>query len=315
MAGFKYTAQRPYYPYRRGQQAQGGGDFERGWQAGGQIAKSLGGLAGAIGEQQQVAQQNAIANRLMNTATPPRAALVDPGISPATGAANVIGPDVGTAGTAPLTGGIAEMKLRQQFAQSQLADQIQQARLAKMLAPAPGRLAGVQPQPGDAGAWGGYQVGGAQQPGTRSRTSRGQQRQEAQPMQIGSEPVTDQSQLAGHFDGTYGKGMFSKVMANINTAQVDDPANPKTVTITAGDKPINIPFSDAQVYTKQLNALRNRQGLAPFPVPGEDPSIGADQTNPYPTTNNLDVYSRPPGSWVKLPNGNIAQVPFQSTQR
>jgi hypothetical protein len=310
MAGFTYRAQRPYYPARRRQQAQGGGDFQRGWQVGGQIAKSLGGLAGAIQEQQQAARQNAVANQLMNTATPPRAALVEPGISPTTGAPNVIGPDIGTAGTAPLTGGIAEMQLRQQFQKNQLADQIQQARLAKLLAPAPAKPGhlGVQPQPGDAGAWGGYQVGGggAGQPGARARAARGQQAQE-QPVQIGSEPVTDQSQLVKHFDGTYGTGSFGKVMANINTATVSDDG--KTVAVGDPQKPINIQIGDAQAYTKQLNSLRIRQGLAPLPVPGEDSSLGADQTNPYPTTNNLDVYSRPPGSWVRLPNGNIAQVP------
>src|SRR5206468_6847025 len=180
--------------------------------------------------------------------------------------------------------------------------------------PRPGRL-GVQPQEGDAGAWQGYQAGGQgqQQPrltttGSRDARASGQAAAEGQPLQIGSEPVSDQGQLVSHFDGTYGKGAFSKVMANIHTAKLSDDGN--TVAIGPPDKPIlNIPTSDAQVYTKQLNALRNRQGLTPLPVPGEDASLGADQTNPYPTSNNLDVYSRPPGSWVTLPNGNIAQVP------
>jgi hypothetical protein len=274
-------------------------------------------LAGAIQEQQQLARQNEIANQLMNTATPPRAALVTPGISPTTGQANVIGPDVGTAGTAPLAGGIAEMKLRQEFQKNQLAYEAGKQRLAESLAPPAGRLAGIQPQPGDAGAWGGYQVGGQagqQQPGVAStRGPRGGQAQAQAPVQIGSEPVTDQSQLAGHFDGTYGKGMFSKVMSNIadpNAVHYDDPNNPTMVTVGPADKPIvKVPIGDAQAYVKQQNTIRIRQGLSPFPVPGEDSSIGADQTNPYPATNNLDVYSRPPGSWVKLPNGNIAQVP------
>jgi hypothetical protein len=335
MAAFTYRPQRIYYPRAAGR-AQGGGDFQRGWGIGSEIGKALGGLGGAIKSAQQQAAQDAVANQLMNTATPPRAALVSPGyapgidtsdpnadlstdlpqdVSPTIGGAatdtsggftpNVIPAGVPTTGTAPITGGVAEMKLRQQFGQSQLADQIQQARLAKLLEPPAGRL-GVQPQPGDAGAWSGYNMT-QQQPGIpATRGARGQQAQ-AQPVQIGSEPVTNQSQLVQHFDGTYGKGSFSKVLSNLDT--VDTTTTPGYVLAGPTDKQIKVPLGDAQVYVKQMNAIRNRQGLAPLPVPGEDPSLGKDQTNPYPTTNNLDVYSRPPGSWVRLPNGNIAQVP------
>jgi hypothetical protein len=326
MAAFTYRPQRIYYPRRAGQAQGGGGDFQRGWQVGSQIGKSLGGLAGAIKSSQQQAAQDAVANQLMSSqaiANQPGAGVTqDLGTLPTDTGAQVPGDNWtlldtsgpvqgaadGTVGSLMPTGGLTEMKLRQQFGQSQLADQIQQARLAKLLAPPaakPGRL-GVQPQPGDAGAWSGYSIT-QRQPGVpATRGARGQQAQ-AQPVQIGSEPVTDQGQLASTFDGTYGKGSFSKVLSNLDT--VDTTTTPGYVLAGPTDKQIKVPIGDAQVYVKQMNAIRNRQGLAPLPVPGEDPSLGKDQTNPYPTTNNLDVYSRPPGSWVRLPNGNIAQVP------
>ena len=60
-------------PIKRQQQSPG--DVERGLAVGQEIGKLLGGLSGAIKEQ----QKNALANKLMNTENAPRAALVDPG--------------------------------------------------------------------------------------------------------------------------------------------------------------------------------------------------------------------------------------------
>jgi hypothetical protein len=113
--------------------------------------------------------------------------------------------------------------------------------------------------------------------------------------------------LVKQFDGTYGKGSFSRVMSNLE--QVDTTSTPGYVLVGPADKQVKVPTGDAQVYVKQMNALRLKQGLTPLPVPGEDASLGSSATNPYPTKNNLDVYSRPPGSWVTLPNGKVAQVP------
>jgi hypothetical protein len=371
MAAFKYSPQRPYYPARRGQQARGGGDFERGWQIGGQIGKGLSGLASAIKTAREQAAQDVVANQLMDeqaaSQLPPAQSLgrldggggeqtqalgtldqsggAPPGsyLNPATGSVEPLqgtdanapltlppvvggsGATVGSIGNAPAqggdltlpdtsgagpkvgglvhTGGLAEMRLRQEFQKNQLNYEAGKTRLANLLNPPakPGRI-GVQPQPGQAGAWTGYQP-----PKAGASTTRVTKGQPEEPIQIGSEPVTDQTQLVQFFDGIYGKGAFGKVMANITNATVSDDG--KSVAVGPPGKPINVSLSDAQVYTKQLNVLRHRQGLAPLPVLGEDPNLGADQTNPYPATNNLDVYSRAPGTWVRLPNGNIAQVP------
>ena len=82
------------------------------------------------------------------------------------------------------------------------------------------------------------------------------------------------------------------------------------MTIATGpNKSVTIPKAEAQIYIKQANALRIKQGLPAYPVLGEDATMGATADNPYPAKNNLDVYSRPPGTWVRLPNNKIAQVP------
>ena len=100
-----------------------------------------------------------------------------------------------------------------------------------------------------------------------------------------------------------------------NLDQVDTKTSPGFAIIGPPDKPVaKIPIGDAQTFVKQQNALRIKQGLSPFRVPGEESDyqgnmVGATAANPYPAQNNLDVYSRAPGTWVRLPNGKIAQVP------
>jgi hypothetical protein len=136
---------------------------------------------------------------------------------------------------------------------------------------------------------------------------------------IGSEPVIDQNQLNRHIDGIYGNGSASKLASSINEPLTlpDGTPNPNapvttsdSVSVPVGkNKQITIPLAEAQAYTKQANALRLKQGLPAYRVPGEDLMIGATAANPYPAQNNLDVYSRAPGTWVRLPNGKIAQVP------
>jgi hypothetical protein len=130
---------------------------------------------------------------------------------------------------------------------------------------------------------------------------------------IGSEPVIDQNQLVQHFEGTYGKGSFADVMSNLD--QVDTETSPGFVIVGPPDKPVaKIPIGDAQVMVKQANALRLKQGLSAFRVPGEDQTVGVTAGNPYIAKSNLDVYSRAPatadgkGGWVKLPSGGITHL-------
>lgn len=126
---------------------------------------------------------------------------------------------------------------------------------------------------------------------------------------IGSEPVIDQNQLVNHVDDQYGNGTFSKILAGVNDPNTAPVVTGNSVTFTAGDKTITVPLDEAQTLVKQQNALRLKQGLSAYRVPGEDQSVGATAGNPYIAKNNLDVYSRAPGTWVRLPNGKVAQVP------
>jgi hypothetical protein len=74
-------------------------------------------------QKQQQDQLNALANRMENTVTPPRAGLVSAGVNPVTGQGNVVGANVPTAGTAPFSAGAAGMQLQQNFIKSQLENQ------------------------------------------------------------------------------------------------------------------------------------------------------------------------------------------------
>src|SRR5215468_8914749 len=96
---------------------------------GGLDASSTGNIGGdiikAIGNQIQMNRMNAVANQILNTQNPPRAAWVG-GTAPSAG--------VSTAGTAPQAGGFGELQMRQQVQQQDLADQLQRAKLASEIA-------------------------------------------------------------------------------------------------------------------------------------------------------------------------------------
>jgi hypothetical protein len=136
---------------------------------------------------------------------------------------------------------------------------------------------------------------------------------------IASEPVIDQNQLNKHIDGIYGNGVASKLASSINESPTLPDGTPNlnfpvvtadSVSVPIGpNKTISMPLAEAQAYVKQANALRLKQGLPAYRVPGEDQTVGSTAANPYPAKNNLDVYSRAPGTWVRLPNGKVAQVP------
>jgi hypothetical protein len=150
----------------------GSNDVERGLQVGQSIGKLLGGFGDAIKQ----ARQDAVANQLMDTqaiANQPGAGVTkDLGTLPAdTGAApddnwtlpNTSGPvqgaTDGTVGSLIHTGGVDEMKLRQEAAKEQLSQQNVQAEIARRkaaenLATLRSGLVtqgGNQPQPGNAG--------------------------------------------------------------------------------------------------------------------------------------------------------------------
>jgi hypothetical protein len=218
-----------------------------------------------------------------------------------------------TVGSLIHTGGTQELDLQKEM----LAQRLQKAQLTKKEAP---------PDPLDT-AIKQAKLAKLQQETTAAGKPKVVKEEKNPPaVNIASEPVIDQNQLNNHIDGIYGKGSANDIAATINEpAMIDDPKNPgqqisnpsaptvssdgQSVTVGPKNHRITMPLSQAQIYAKQYNAQQIRQGLAPVRVPGEDQTVGATADNPYPAKTNLDVYSRPPGSWVRLPNGKVAQVP------
>ena len=351
-------------------------DVSTGLQIGQQVGKLIGGLAGAI----HGSQQDAAANKLMNTQDAPRAALVDAGTGNApvdttpqdlgslpsdTGgsdvdlgqamtasrlsdsgpnvgdapAANAIPAGVSTAGTKPFTGGVAGMKLQQEFQKNKMADQLSALKLAGAQRDA------ANAQAEDAGT-GRYaldaQIKRAQlakiQSDINAKNTPKPAKVDKNPpaVDIDSEPVIDQNQLTNHIDGIYGKGSTGNISRTLMEPDtIDDPKNPGTqipnpnapaytkddngvvssVTVGPKSKRVSMPINEAQTYVKQANALRIKQNLPAYRVPGEPQDVGASADKPYIAKNNLDVYSRAPGTWITLPNGKVAQVPQRRRQQ
>jgi hypothetical protein len=229
------------------------------------------------------------------------------------------GSSAGTVGGLIHTGGVQEMELRKEMLAQRLQQEAARAKAADEQAKASGT--------------GQYALEAAQKRATLAHTQAETEalknkpaKEEKNPpaVNIGSEPVTDQGQLNRHIDGIYGNGTANDIAATLNEpdtiADPTDPtktiANPNAPVVTGNSVAVGpekhrvtMSLAEAQIYTKQANALRLKQGLPAYRVPGEDQSVGATAANPYPAKTNLDVYSRAPGTWVRLPNGKIAQVP------
>lgn len=226
------------------------------------------------------------------------------------------GSSAGTVGGLIHTGGTQEMDLQKEMLAMRLQKQGAQERVAAAQAKAADDAA-------KASGTGQYAVAAAIK---RAQLAKAQADLQKNPpaVNIASEPVIDINQLNNHIDGIYGKGSANDIAATLNVEpMMNDSNNPgqkipnpnapvvtgNSVEVGPKNHRITMPLSQAQIYAKQFNAQQLRQGLPPIRVPGEDQTVGATAANPYPAKNNLDVYSRPPGTWVRLPNRKIAQVP------
>jgi hypothetical protein len=217
------------------------------------------------------------------------------------------------------TGGVQELDLQKEI----LAQQMQKQELASSKARAADLFAEQQ-------GTGRYALEAAQKRATLAHTQAEVAALKSKPgdknppaVNIDSEPVIDQNQLNNHINKIYGNGAAEGIAATLNEPPtVIDPDTKMTVpnpnapvvtgtTVTVGpkNKRVTMPLGEAKIYVRQANVLRLKQGLPAYPVPGEDPTIGATPDKPYQATTNLDVYSRAPGTWIRLPNGKIAQVP------
>ena len=317
-------------PRGRGAVGAGGIDTSSTGNVGGDIVK-------AIGNQIQLNRQNAIANQIMNTQNAPRAGLFAPGVSPTTGQPNVIGANVPTTGTSPLTGGVGELQMRQQVQQQGLADQLQRAKIGAQLALANQRAIAARGVGGGGGGsaarWKQY-LSGQGQGGAPGAAAKGGK---PAPYVAGSgdvqnDPGTDDySKIRTDFDAQPGQGngsfdIFARNLGNLRDdgkgnlvvmKTVPDPSDPtKTIQVPATDKnglPLfSIPKNDAQFYTNRVNATRIRTGqpyVGNLPD-GINPNSGqpsGTQINPIQIKagDNLTLRSLPYGTWMRLPDGSI----------
>jgi hypothetical protein len=321
---------RPYYPRyylpRRAPQPRGGGGGggakggAKGAFGGGVDTSSTGNIGGdlakAVINTMLQNRQNAAANAIMNTQTPPRAGAVGPVVDPASG--QVTGNITPTVGTAPQTGGIGELQMRQQMAQedaaaqaqkvaaqrADLADQLTKARIATEVARAQGT--------------GGF----AKQP----KAAATQKPQKYEPL---SSTPNDASYYnfnnqRADIDAQYGKGTYDKLLAASGKVDIDSATGkPKpgvygegndAVTVTKDGsislaKGATIPADHLPAIMARYDATKVRQGGKPSyigqylgtqnPQTGED---GGSSANPYTPKTTVELNALPPGTWFVNPN-------------
>jgi len=294
---------------------------------GGIDASSTGNIGGdivkAIGNQIQMNRMNAVANQILNTQNPPRAAWVG-GTAPAAG--------VPTTGSAPQTGGFGELQMRQQVQQQDLADQLQRAKLASEIALARQRSIASR----------GNVVSGGSGSRWRQSLGPGQPGQPTQPGQPSARPgkagkpagyvpgsgdvendsSTDNfSQIRADFDAQHGKGSFDTFTRNMGNVQDDGKGN-LVLQDQNGKTLFSIPKTDAPYWTQRYNAARVASGqgyLGDLPA-GQNPNSGqpgGSQVNPFAPKSNLEVRSLPYGSYMIDPQSGqltIKQRPSQGSQ-
>lgn len=232
----------------------------------------------------------------------------------------------GTVGSLIHTGGVEEMNLRKEM----LAQQIQQQNLSNSQQAAALKLADAQAKAAGTGPYATTaalkraQLAAAQAKAAAAAKGKPVDLEKNPPpaTNLDSEPVINQTQL----DNTIGGKNSSDQLASslMVPMKVPDPNNPdKTIPnpdpsapVISGDpsdvtkqqitfgpknKRTTMPLAQAQIYAKQINSLKRRQGSPLIRVPGEDQSIGETPDNPYVAKNKLDALSRAKGTYVRLP--------------
>ncbi len=331
----KIQATRPWYPrlrlpyQRQPAQARGGGGGRGKGAVGGGIDTSStgnvgGDLAKAIVNTIQQNRQNAAANAILNTQTPPRAGLVAPGVSPATGAPNVIAPGTPTFGSAPQTGGAGELAMRTEQNQQDLADQLQRAKIASEWALAKQRTAGGGRGGGGGGGGGGgnasrwqqYLGGGGQAAGKAAGKAGKAAAYEPGSIDPETDPDADKFQhVQADFDAKYGKGAYARIAPNLANATSDKDGNytinSPTLDAAGNPKPImTLPKEQANYWLSRYNAASVRAGQQPLftdKFPSANPTSGqpgGTEVNPYKPVNQLEARSLPYKSFFIDPTTN-----------
>jgi hypothetical protein len=323
---------RPYLPRRYGspygQQAAGGGINV------GQIGKGITDLVAAIQKgraqeqlQQQQQQQNAIANRLLNTSNPllgtvaPRAALVAPGVNPATGAANALRAGVPTTGTAPITGGLNEIAVRQQL----INQAIEESKLRNALSGGGGGGGGagargpLGPAAGSRSGWARQGAGGGGGRGRAVATGGGGTRATAtggagagKAGAVDTNAPQNPAQynfntLSNQFDTQQGrKGAYAEISPFLNNVHpAYDPKDPNQTPPDTGlwmnakggldyyqDGKLKTSMmgNDADYWLQRFNTARSNAGMDPIHTPLQG---GGTPDNPYVLNSPWDYGSVP----------------------
>lgn len=331
----KIQATHPWYPrlrfpyQRQPAQARGGGGGRGGKGAvgGGLDTTPTGSIGGdiikAIGNQIQMNRQNAAANAILNTQTPPRAGLVAPGVSPTTGAPNIIAPGTPITGAPPQTGGTGELQMRTQQNQADLADQLQRAKIASEWALAKqrtgrggrGTAGGGGTAGGNASRWQQY-LGGDQAAGKAAGKAGKAAAYEPGSIDPETDPNADKFQhVQADFDAKYGKGAYARIAPNLANASVDKEGNytinSPTLDAAGNPKPImTLPKDQANYWLSRYNAASVKAGQQPLftdKFPSANPTSGqpgGTEVNPYKPANQLEARSLPYRSFFIDPTTN-----------
>ena len=316
---------RPYYP-RVQNRPQAMDDAARGFQAGGMAGKALETLGSAIATARTQANQDKVANQLLNQDYPSTPA--DPNFDPDADISTDLPEDVSTdvGGTASpgqqgnFQGGQAELAMRMQTAKEQLGMQDMQQKIAQSKAAAAltnqkaAGGQGVRLGGGSSSRW----IAGNTGDGTGGTTGagpRGRGAAAGKPAAYvggsgdveNDESTDDPNQIAADFDSTYGqKGLYGKYASNLPSLKPDADGN-YPLTDAKGETIASIPKADAAVWQQRTNAARVKRGLSPIgPLgDGQNPTSNAPvgtAGNPVVAQSTLHVRSLPFGTVVYDPN-------------
>lgn len=304
----------------------GAGDVARGLQVGQEIGKLIGGVAGAV----KSSQQDAAANALMNAAPTAQAnaqAAQDPDPDPNPDGTDNLAPTAatdpsGTQDPTPFTGGVAGMKLQQQFEDDQLSRQVKQAQLAETLARTSGtggfaKKATPVTKQGVTMSGSGNSIWDGTNPPATGRSGSSSTKQPKYVAGTGdyeNDATTDDAgQIKADFEafhpGLYGKfqgatrddqGNYVIPGKGKGTQTTDASGN---VVTTPPEPEAVIPKEEGDIFQQRIQAAKRRAGI-PYTDPDlkasglgtADKPVIVDQSQPG---ANLRMRSLPPGTVVQ----------------
>ena len=306
---------RPYYP-RVQNRPQAVDDATRGFQAGGMAGKALETLGSAIATARTQANQDQVANQLLNQDYPstPADPNLDPDADMSTDLPEYVSTDVG--GTADpgqqgnFQGGQAELKMRMDAAKEQMGMQELQQKIAQSkaaVALAGQKAAGYRLGGGSSSRWlagdgaGGY--GGSGRYGAKPTKPAAYV---AGSGDVENDESTDDfGQIRADFDNQHGKGAFDAFQAQSGGTKNADGSY--SITDKKGAPIATVQAADVPRWTQRVNAARLKSGQQPIGTlgDGQNPSSNVPAgtaANPVVAQSTLHVRSLPFGTVIYDPN-------------